>query len=130
MTKLLLSIGTILLLQTAFAHEGHDLAPGMLKANHGGTVLAGKEINLEYVGSANELKLYPVSHEGKDLTPSQVKITATAKAPKAKAENLKLESKEGALVSQVEFKNAYRIEVNVTAEANGKKDTFKFQVEK
>jgi len=130
MTKLLLLIGTILVMQTAFAHEGHDLAPGMLKANHGGTVLAGKELNLEYVGSSNELKLFPASHEGKDLAPTQVKITATAKAPKGKAENLKIESKDGAFVSQIEFKNAYRIEVSVTTEANGKKDTFKFQVEK
>jgi hypothetical protein len=133
LSTLLLTTSAVLLVQIAqpaFAHEGHDNAPGMLKANHGGNVLAGKELNLEYVISTTEVKLYPVSHEGKDLASPQVKVTATAKAPKGKAENLKLESKEGAFLTQVDFKSAYRVEVNVITEFNGKKDLFKFQVEK
>ncbi|HEY8272329.1 MAG TPA: hypothetical protein VIG33_15665 [Pseudobdellovibrionaceae bacterium] len=130
MKKILLSMSAILFLQPALAHEGHDVAPGALKALHGGSVLAGKEINLEYIVTSNQVKLYPLSHEGKDLEPSQIKVKATAKAPRGKSENLKVELKEGALTTQVDFKNAYRVEVNVNTETNGKKDSFKFQVEK
>ena len=112
------------------AHEGHNQTPGSLKANHGGTVKAGKEINLEFVASGNELKLYPASHEGSDLALTDVKITATAKLPKGKPENLKIENKNGTLVATIDFKTAYRIEVVATADYKGKKDTFKFQIEK
>jgi len=113
-----------------FAHDGHNQTPGLLKANHGGTVRAGKEINLEFVVAGNELKLYPASHEGADLASSEVKLTATGKLPKGKAETLKIESKNGAFVAPIDFKTAYRIEIIATTEHKGKKDTFKFQVEK
>ncbi|WP_409477698.1 hypothetical protein [Pseudobdellovibrio sp. HCB154] len=115
---------------TAFAHEGHNNTPGSLKANHGGTVKPGKEINLEYVVKGTELKIYPASHEGADLAVTDVKVTATAKLPKGKAESIKLDAKEGAFVATVDFKNAYRVEMVVTTDYQGKKDTFKFQVEK
>ena len=130
MRKLLLSICAVFLIQPAFAHEGHDQAPGVLKASHGGTVLAGKEINLEYIVSAGEVTIYPITHEGKDVPSDKVKVNATARAPKGKSEVLKVIQKDGAFTSQVDFKNAYRVEVNVTTETNGKKDSFKFQVEK
>lgn len=113
-----------------FAHEGHDNTPGSLKANHGGVVKAGKEINLEYVVSGNELKLYPASHEGADLAAAEVKISATGKLPKGKAESLKIELKNGVYTAPIDFKNAYRIEVVATTEYKNKKDSFKFQVEK
>lgn len=114
----------------AGAHEGHDQTPGMLKANHGGKVEAGKEINIEYVVSGTEVKLFPASHEGKDLTSADVKLIANAKLPKGKAEPVKLTSKDGAFVAQVDFKSAYRVEMNVEAEVKGKKSTFKLQIEK
>lgn len=130
MKKIVFSMMAILFFQPAFAHEDHGAAPGTFKALHGGSVLVGKEINLEYVISGSQVKLYPVTHEGKELSTSQVKVTATAKVPKGKAENLKLETKDGALATEVDFKNSHRAEVNVSTEANGKKDTFKFQVER
>lgn len=125
-------IATVLLLGSLNlpAHEGHDEAPGALKANHGGVVKVGKVINLEYVVSGDEVKLYPASHEGKDLAVNEVKVTATVKLPKGKAEAVKLEIKDGAFVAKVDFKGAYRMEMLVTADNKGKSSTFKFQVEK
>lgn len=114
----------------AFAHEGHDDVPGGAKANHGGVVKSGKEINLEYVVNGNEVILYPVSHEGKDLPAADVNITGTSKSPKAKPEALKFTNQGGFYKANVDFKGAYRSEVNVTTEYKGKKDNFKFQVEK
>lgn len=114
----------------AFAHEGHDHAPGTLKSNHGGVVKAGKEINLEYVIKGDLVELYPMSHEGKELEESAVKLTATGKPSKGKAEALKIESKNGVMVAKVDFKGAYRVEVQVSADSNGKKSNFKFQVER
>lgn len=130
MKKIILLLFTACLVQPSLAHEGHGEMPGMLKATHGGTVLAGKEINLEYVTSANEVKIYPQSHEGDTLSLANVKVSATVKLPKGKAENLKLEAKEGAYVGNVDLKKSHRVEVVVTSEVKGKKDSFKFQVEK
>ena len=113
-----------------FAHEGHDNAPGALKANHGGTVKVGKEINVEYVVSGTDVKIYPMSHDGKDLTQAEAKLIATTKSPKGKAEPAPLNFKDGSYLAKVDFKGAYRVEMNVTAEVKGKKDSFKFQIEK
>ena len=124
----IISISAIAL--NVFAHEGHDNAPGTLKANHGGVVQAGKEINLEYIVSGNEVKLFPLSHEGKDLAANQVKLVVSSKQPKGKAEVVNLETKNGVTVAKVDFKNAYRVEMSVEAEFNGQKNNFKFQVEK
>jgi hypothetical protein len=129
LAKIILSVA-VLVSMSSFAHEGHDDAPGAIKANHGGTVKAGKEINLEYVVSGSEVKLFPVSHDGKDLTSAEVKLSVTAKLPKGKAEVIKLDSKDGAFIAKVDFKSAYRIEMNIEADHQGKKSAFKFQVEK
>ncbi len=129
LAKIILSI-VLLGSLSSFAHEGHDDAPGAIKANHGGTVKAGKEINLEYVVSGTDVKLFPVGHDGKDLTAAEVKLAVTTKLPKGKAEPVKIESKDGAFVVKVDFKTAYRIEMNVEVDAKGKKSSFKFQVEK
>ena len=125
-----LLIGSIGASLNVTAHEGHDHAPGTLKANYGGVVKAGKDINLEYVIEGAEVKLYPASHEGESLSPQDVKIQATGKIPKGKAEAIKLEIKDGAYVAKLDFKGAYRIEVVATADNKGKKSSFKFQVEK
>lgn len=127
--KIILSI-VLLGALTLNAHEGHDQAPGTIKSNHGGVVKAGKVINLEYVVTGTEVKLFPASHEGVDLNDSDVQMTVTTKLPKGKAETLKLENKNGATVATVDFKNAYRVEMNVEATHQGKKSNFKFQVEK
>lgn len=126
--KIILSMALLISL-SGVAHEGH-LVPGAIKANHGGTVLAGKDINLEYVVSGTEVKLFPVSHEGNDLTATEVNLSAKAKMPTGKPESVKLESKDGAFVTTVDFKKAYRLEMNVDAVVKGKKNSFKFQIEK
>ena len=129
--------GTILKIASAIllcgslgsAHEGHDEAPGVVKANHGGVVQSGRDINLEFVVQGNEISIYPVSHEGADRI-SDVKLSATSKIPKGKAEVLKIENKAGVFKAKIDFKGAYRSEIVVSADVLGKKDTFKFQVEK
>lgn len=130
MKKLILSLLTVILVQPVLAHEGHGDMPGAIKAAHGGTVLAGKALNLEYIISANEVKIYPLAHAGDSLNVSDLKISATAKLPKGRAENLKLDSKEGFYIGTVDLKKSHRAEVVVNTEIKGKKDAFKFQVEK
>ncbi len=130
MFKKIVIVMAILGSLNVFAHEGHDQTPGAIKSNHGGVVKAGKVINLEYVISGSEVKLFPVNHDGKDLTAAEVKLTVTTKLPKGKSESVKTESKDGVFVAMVDFKTAYRIEMNVEADVKGKKSAFKFQVEK
>lgn len=111
------------------AHEGHE-SYGAIKSSHGGTVLPGKQINLEYITSGGEIKIYPLSHQGDTLDLAKVKMSAVSKLPKGKEESLKLETKENAFFGTVDLKKSHRAEVIVTAEVQGKKDIFKFQVEK
>ena len=112
-----------------FAHEGHDV-PGSIKANHGGTVKPGKEINLEYKVEGTTVKIYPASHDGKDLGQADVKLTATTKLPKGKDEPAQVSFVDGSFVAKVDFKSAYRVEMTIAAEVKGKKDNFKIQIEK
>jgi hypothetical protein len=130
MFKKIIVSAFILISAALFAHEGHDQTPGAIKSNHGGVVKAGKFINLEYVVSNNEIKLFPATHDGKDLSISDVKLTVSSKLPKGKSEVIKTESKDGVTIAKVNFKSAYRIEMTVDAEVKGQKSTFKFQVEK
>lgn len=126
----ILLVGSVITSLNVVAHEGHDHAPGTLKANFGGVVKAGKDINLEYVIKGEDVELYPTSHEGASLKPADIQLQATAKVPKGKAEELKLEIKGEAYTAKLDFKGAYRVEVVVTADNKGKKSNFKFQVEK
>ncbi|NUN05303.1 MAG: hypothetical protein HUU57_06040 [Bdellovibrio sp.] len=129
MKSLILTLSLLTAIPAAYAHEGHEM-PGVIKAAHGGIVVAGKEFNMEYMQSGTEIKLYPLPHPGDTFDFSKVKFTATAKAPKEKESELKLEKKENAFVTTVDFKKAYRLEIIVTSDNAGKKDKFKFQVEK
>ena len=130
MFKIILTTVLMMASISTFAHEGHDETPGALKANHGGVVKPGKVINLEYVIKGDTVELYPASHEGADLPLTDVALTGTAKPSKGKATPLKFESKNGAYLAKVDFKGAYRVEVQVVADNKGKKSTFKFQVER
>ena len=128
--KQLILIMTMSFLSTiGFAHEGHDDAPGSVKATHGGVVKQGKEINLEIVSAGGELKLFPVSHTGADIPLSDVKLTGTAQPPKGKAVPLALEVKDKSYFSKLDFNGAYRLSLEIKADVKGKKDTFKIQVE-
>lgn len=130
MFKKIILMAMLTISLNSFSHEGHDNTPGALKSNHGGVVKSGKEINLEYVVSGSEVKLYPASHEGKSLPISEVAVVVTSKLPKGKALILKTDVIEGVLTTKVDFKNAYRLEMNVEASHKNRKSTFKFQVEK
>lgn len=132
MSKKLLAILGILvatIASTGFGHEGHDQAPGVLQANHGGSVLAGSEVNFEYVVSGSQLQMYVLGHDKKDVPVSDVKLAATAKPAKMKAETLKVELQEGVYRANVDFKGSHRVEVNVNVDHQGKKSKFKFQME-
>jgi len=130
MFKKMITTLTLTVALSALAHEGHDQAPGSLKSSHGGIVKAGHEINLEYIVTGQTIKLFPLSHDGKDILNNDVRMTATFKSPKGKPEVAVIDFKEGSYNTTVDFKGAYRVEMTVTTETKGKKDSFKFQVEK
>ena len=124
-TLFMLALSTPLL-----AHEGHNDAPGAFKSNHGGVVKAGHEINLEFVSSGAIVRIFPISHDGKERPANELKLTATTKHPKGKPEVAKIEFKDGAFTTQVDFKGSYRVELSVDVNTHGKQDHFTFQVEK
>ncbi len=134
MIRMLTATAMVLLTTMALAHEGHNDAPGAIKTHNGGLPLGGKQLNLEYVISGSEVKIFPLAHEeGKTIDLSKFKITGQGlvKPGKNKPYDLKFEAKDGSFVAPVDFQSGSRVEVKLTTDYNGKKDSYKpIQVEK
>lgn len=130
MKKTIFTLALSLLSLVAFSHEGHNVTPGSLKSLHGGTVQAGKQLNLEVIVNGSEITLYPTSHEGKDIPSKDVSIEAIAKPRKGKPYPVYfITDKGGGLTSTIELKGANRIPVTVKMTYHGKSDSFIVQVE-
>lgn len=129
MKKTLVTLSLLALSAVAFAHEGHDQAPGATKSIHGGTVQSGKQLNLEVIVAGNMLTVYPTSHEGKDIAAKDVKIEAMATPKKGKAFPVKLEPTKGGYTATVDLQGANRLPVTVNVTTQGKTDHFTVQVE-
>ena len=113
-----------------FAHEGHDETPGQLRSQFGGVVKGGKQLNIELVTEGNKINVYPLAHGSEMINPVELKVNASAKAPKGALSSLKLTPKNKGYEGEVDFKNASRLELEVKTVYQGKSDSFKFQVEK
>lgn len=132
MKKSLLTLSLAFLVSlsfNSFAHEGHDQAPGTIKSLHGGVVKSGKELNLEVIMSGTEVTLYPISHTGKDLAASSIKLEAMAKPKKGKAYPVVFTADKVGLKATVDLMGANRLPIDVNITSNGKTDKFSIQVE-
>ncbi len=112
------------------AHEGHDDIPGQIKALHGGVVKSGKNINMEMLVTNGSVQFYPLAHSGEDLKISEVKLSGSSKTPKGKSETLNFSSDAKSISTKINFKDAYRTDLEIKAQYKGKADNFKFLVEK
>lgn len=122
-----LSITTTL---PALAHEGHNQAPGTLKAMHGGIPKAGKLFNMEMLAQDKKVLFYPIPHANETVDTAKLKLSGTAKTPKGKATPLNFTLQDKAFASEVNFEGSHRINLEIKAELDGKTDIFKFLVEK
>jgi hypothetical protein len=105
-----------------FGHTGPE-------APHGGILKEGKALNLELVASAGEVQLFPFSKDGKMLPTDNVKLTATAQAPKKQKMIIDLKPMSDHFMGKVDAKGSYRFELQVEAIVMGKKEKIAFQVE-
>jgi len=128
----LITFGMVLGL-SAFAHEGHDHAPGMENAPHGGTIKKGKFLSFEIVTTGSELKVYPFVNEKKtNLKPvpvSEVKLLGNYQIPKKKKVAVTFTSQEDYFVAKIDAKGAYRYALDLNATYKGKTDKVTVQVE-
>jgi len=130
MKKIIIALMATIMSFTIFAHEGHGNAPGSFKSLHGGTVQAGKQLNLEVIVNGKEITIFPTSHEGKDVPLKDVKIEATAKPKKGKPYSIQLTPGAGnGLTTTVDLKGANRLPVEFSVSNQGKVDKFIVQVE-
>jgi hypothetical protein len=120
----------ITLSMTAFAHEGHDKAPGALSAPNGGSIKGTSSYFAEVVYDAGKVKVFVYDHDMKSLKSSSVKVTATVKFPKSsKPAELKLTPSGDALVGTVDAKGAHRFSVNLSIGKDGKSEKVSFNIE-
>lgn len=129
MKKLFTFILLLALPALSFAHEGHDNAPGSLKSLHGGVVQAGKNINLETIITGQEINIYPISHEGKDVPLKDVKVEATAKPKKGKPYPVQFSVAKQSFKTTVDLNGANRLPIELKITTGGKTDQFTVQVE-
>lgn len=129
MKNLLVILTITILSQSLFAHEGHDNAPGSFKSLHGGTVQAGKQLNLEVIVSGNEVTIFPTSHDGKDIQLKDVKVEATAKPKKGKPFPAIFSPAKSGLSTIIDLKGSNRVPVEISVTILGKTDHFIVQVE-
>lgn len=129
MKNFLVSLAITLVSTVTFAHEGHDNAPGSFKSLHGGTVQAGKQLNLEVIVNGKEVTIFPTSHEGKDILLQEVKIEATAKPKKGKTYSVAFTPAKNGLSATVDLKGSNRLPVEISVTNHGKTDHFTVQVE-
>ncbi len=113
----------------AAAHEGHDKAPGSVQAPHGGVVQGTSQMYIELVNDASGIKLYPLTHDLVAVATKNVKVAATAQAPKKKKEPVKLTAVEDHFEGKVDAKGAYRYTLVLETTYQGKKEKVTFQVE-
>lgn len=131
MKKMILASLMVFGFSTAsLAHEGHDQIPGALKARHGGVVKAGKQFNLEMLTLNDTVEFFPTAHEDESLEFKDVKLTVKAKTPKGKPQELPLQKTANSFKGTLNFQGSYRLDLEVTTEYEGKKDSFKFLAEK
>lgn len=113
-----------------FAHEGHDQAPGSIKAMHGGIPKAGKQFNLEMVASGTKVQFFALPHEGETVNAGKIQFSGTAKTPKGKLQPLKFEPEGAGFATIVDFERSHRVNLEIKTSYEGKSETFKFLVEK
>lgn len=113
----------------AIAHEGHE-APTSVQSIHGGMAQAGDMINMEYVFSKDELKIFPRVHEGDDLKIKDLQMMVTFKKPREKAISVPVTFKDNYFSAKVDFGKAHRIEVQSSVTYKNKTEKFTYQLEK
>lgn len=114
---------------TSFAHEGHDHAPGVVQAPHGGVAKAGKNVSVELVTEGTTLKIYPLDAASKPL--AGARVSATAQLPKSKKKETvvltpQADRFEGSFASGGSYRYTLEVKVGV---GKTKDEKFVFQVE-
>ena len=130
MKRVLLSIAMLFVSQGAFAHEGHDKAPGAAAAPHGGLIQGSEHLYLELVSSSDGIKIYPLDHDMKAVSVADVKLEGTATLPKkGKGVPVKFSTEKDSFAAKVAVNGAHRYTLDLTVSHKGKKEKVKFTVE-
>ena len=73
MKTIIFICASLISLNLAWSHEGHDKTPGAIAAVHGGMVEGKGHIYLELVSNSDEVKIYPFDHDQKPIPLSEIK---------------------------------------------------------
>ena len=121
---------SLLALNFAWSHEGHDKTPGALAAPHGGLIKGTDHLYVELVSNQDGLKVYPLDHNMKAIPVADVKIDGKMSIPrKSKSEAVKFSAQSDYFEAKVDAKGAHRYDLDVTVTHGGKAEKVKFSVE-
>jgi hypothetical protein len=117
------------------AHEGHNHAPGMKMAPHGGIVKESKTMHWEMVREGKEVKLFPYDIKMTHVKPEDLTVSAALVQPRKNLNNpLSLKVEGEAFMFDLVDTGSHRYELNVFFEKkikskDSKPDKVQFQIE-
>ncbi len=130
MKSLILISITLLITTTTYSHEGHNKTPGSISAPHGGKIKGTSQLYIELVSDSNGIKLYPMDHDLKSISPKEIKIKGTITFPKNKNKiPLSINPLELYFESKVDSKGSHRYTVELNIIYKGKTENINFNVE-
>lgn len=129
--RLVVAVSAIISLsQTAFAHEGHDHAPGVINAPHGGVLEETDRFAVELVTVKEGLKLYLFDHEMNSVDLKGVQVEGKMTLPRnKKSEAVSFKLAKDHFEAKVKAKGAYRYVLDLSVTKSGKTDKVRFNVE-
>lgn len=135
MKTLLLTL-SLMTLNSAFAHDGHNHGPGQVQPTKGGVILKAESFFLEVVGSNKEIKFYPLKQVDpksmmlKPIPQKDFKLSATFSLPRSKkVETISLKPVADYFLGTLDAKNSHRYQVDVTIDYMGENEKMTYQIE-
>lgn len=115
----------------ATAHEGAH-GPEQKMAPHGGIIRDGASLMFELVKSGDNIKIYPLTHDGKSIEAKLVEVDTKKTSltdAKNKPVNHTLTPAGDAFVVKFEKGQSHRYSLNLVARFEGKENKGKWQIE-
>lgn len=127
----LILLPSLLFSFASFAHEGAH-GPEQKVAPHGGILRDGTSLMFELVKSGDNIKIYPLTHEGKVIDVKLIEVDSkktTLTDAKKKTIKYNLIPEGDALIVKFEKGGSYRYSLNLIARFEGKENKASWQIE-
>lgn len=129
MFKSLIITSLLFVVQSLYAHEGHDHGPSQVQAPKGGIVRSLETVHLELLSKGKNLNVYVYDMNFKPEDVTKFPVSATVALPRKKAQALTFSPKGDHWEAEFDAKGAHRYTLEMKIKQDGHEDKVKFTVE-